>query len=438
MNKSKNTSKSYLFKLSIPIFFSNIAIPFVGLVDTGLMGHLNSEKFLAAISIATSVITMIFWSFGFLRMGTVGLVAQSLGRKNWNEIILVFVRNLFLALFFGIFIILLKNPILLLIEHFFKTSQETQILINEYISIRIFSAPAELTLYVLTGLYLGLQKTKIASIGISFFCIGNIILSSIFVINFNLGITGAALGTIISAYVTVILFLLFSYYHFENKNYKTLTTNKIFNIKKIIRLFNINFDIFIRTIVLTLSFLWVTYQSSKLGENYLAVNSILLQFILLASFFLDSYAFSTEAVVGYTIGRKSKKYFLQAVTNSFQLSIVSALIISLVYLIFFEFIVSQLTDLDYLRYLAFNYFIWILIIPPIASLCYQFDGIFIGASQTAEMRNGMLISSIIFIISSHFLVNNLGNHGLWMSLLLFMVMRSITLNYYFTRILKNF
>jgi len=435
---TENITKSYIFKLSIPIFFSNIATPLVGLVDIGLMGHLSSEKFLAAISIATSIVTTIFWSFGFLRMGTVGLVARSLGRKDWNEIILVFIRSLILATLFGFLIILLKNPILFLIEHFFKTSSETQLLINRYISIRIFSAPAELTLYVLTGLYLGLQKTKIASIGISFFCIGNIILSSIFVINFNLGITGAALGTIISAYVTVILFLLFSYYHFENKNYKTLTTNKIFNIKKIIRLLNINSDIFIRSIVLTLSFLWVTYQSSKLGENYLAVNSILLQFILLASFCLDSYAFSTEAVVGYTIGKKSKKYFLQAVTNSFQLSIVSGLIISLVYLISFEFIVSQLTDLDYLRYLAFNYFIWILIIPPIASLCYQFDGIFIGASQTAEMRNGMLISSIIFIISSHFLVNNLGNHGLWMSLLLFMVMRSITLNYYFTRILKNF
>ena len=137
MNHSANVSKSYLFKLSIPIFFSNIAIPFVGIVDTGLMGHLGSEKFLAAISIATSIITMIFWSFGFLRMGTVGLVAQSLGRKDWNEIVLVFVRNLILAAFFGVLIILLKNPILFAIEYFFKTSQETQFLINKYITIRI-------------------------------------------------------------------------------------------------------------------------------------------------------------------------------------------------------------------------------------------------------------------------------------------------------------
>ena len=438
MKHSMKVSRSYLFKLSIPIFFSNIAIPFVGLVDTALMGHLSSEKFLAAISIATSVVTMIFWSFGFLRMGTVGLIAQALGKNDWNEIIFIFVRSLIIAFLIGIFIMLLKSPILFSIEYFFKTSQETQLLINRYISIRLLSAPAELILYVLTGLYLGLQKTKIASLGISIFCIGNIILSSIFVIHLNLEITGAAVGTVISAYITVIIFSLFSFFYLRNRFYGRLITVKIFNPNKMIRLFNINFDIFIRTFFLTFSFLWITYQSAKLGENYLAVNTILMQFIMLASFFLDAYAFSTEAVIGYAVGKKSKKTFLQAVTNSFQLSIISGFIISLTYLFFFEFIVSQLTNLDYLRYLAFNYFIWVVIIPPIASLCYQFDGIFIGASQTAEMRNGMILSVIIFITSSHFLINNFGNHGLWMALLLFMVIRSITLNYYFNRILKKF
>ena len=438
MRHLTNTSKSYLFKLSIPIFFSNIAIPFVGLVDTGLMGHLNDLKFLAAISIATSVITMVFWSFGFLRMGTVSLVAQSLGRKDWNEIILVFVRNLILALFFGLSIVLLKDLILFLVEYYFKTSQETQFLINKYISIRIFSAPAELVLYVLVGLYLGLQKTNIASLAISVFCISNIILSSIFVIDFNLNVTGVAAGTLISAYLTIIIFLLFSFFKYKNKFYGSITIVKIFNRKKILQLFNINLDIFIRTILLTFSFLWITYQSSKLGENYLAINTIILQFVLIASFFLDAYAFSTEAVVGYTLGRKYKKNFLIVVTNSFQLSFFTSLIISVIYFFSFQFIVNLLTDLEYLKYLIFNYMIWVIIIPPVASFCYQFDGIFIGASQTAEMRNGMILSIIIFIISSYFLVSNFGNHGIWISLLLFMIMRSITLNYYFNRILKKF
>ena len=438
MSQSINSSKSYLFKLSIPIFFANIATPFVGIVDTGLMGHLGSEKFLAAISIATSVISMVFWSFGFLRMGTVGLVAQSLGRKDWNEISLVFVRNLILAIFFGLFIILSKNSILFLIEYYFKISQETQLLINEYFSIRVFSAPAELVLYVLTGLYLGLQKTHISSLLVATFCIGNIILSSIFVINFDLGISGVAAGTVISAYITATIFLVFSFFKLKVKLYGSLTIKKIFNSNKILQLFNINFDIFLRTIFLTFSFLWITYQSSKLGENYLAVNTILMQFIMMSAFFLDAYAFSTEAVIGYVIGKKYKKGFLTAVTNSFQLSIFTGLAISAVYFISFQSLVNLLTDLDYIRYLTFNYMVWAVVIPPISALCYQFDGIFIGASQTAEMRNGMILSVIIFIITSHFLVNNFGNHGLWMALLLFMIIRSITLNYYFDRILIKF
>jgi len=231
MRQSINISKSYLFKLSIPIFFSNISIPLVGLVDTGLMGHLSSEKFLAAISIATSVITMIFWSFGFLRMGTVGLVAQSFGKKDWNETTLILVRNLFLAFIIGFLIILLKSPILSSIEYFFKTSQDTQILIKQYISIRIISAPAELILYVLTGYYLGLQKTKVSSLLVSIFCIGNIISSSIFVIYFELGIVGAAAGTVLSAYITVIAFLWFNYFQLKNKFSSSLTTIK-FLIKK--------------------------------------------------------------------------------------------------------------------------------------------------------------------------------------------------------------
>ncbi|MGA0140761.1 MAG: MATE family efflux transporter [Pelagibacteraceae bacterium] len=433
-----NTSKSYLFQLSIPIFFSNIAIPFVGLVDTGLMGHLNSERYLAAISIATSVISLVFWSFGFLRMGTVGLVSQSLGRNNYNEIALIILRNLSIAFIIGFLILLLKNPILFFVEFFFKVSEETQQLINQYVSIRIYSAPAELTIYVLAGLFLGLQKTNVSSLLISIFCFGNAILSTILVTVYDLEILGAALGTVIAAYASVIIFLIYTYLTLKDKISIRLNRSKIFNTKKLLTLFNINFDIFIRTIFLSFSFLWVTYQGSKLGENFLALNTILMQLIMMAAFFLDAYAFSTEAVVGYTIGKRSKKSFLEVVKNAFQLSFLTAIIISTLYFIFFETIISQLTDLEYLRYISLSYIVWILIIPPIASFCYQFDGIFIGASQTADMRNGTIVSVILFILSSEFLISIYGNHGLWLSLLFFMIMRSISLNYYFKNILRRF
>ena len=435
---SIQTSKTYLLKLSIPIFFSNLAIPFASLVDTGLMGHLNNVEFLAAISIATSVLAMVYWSFGFLRMGTVGIISQAFSRKDYIKITQVIIRNLLLAFFIGFMIIFFKDLILFSIKNFFSISEKTFILIENYISIRVLSAPAELIIYVLTGFYLGLQKTNISSLMISIFCIGNAILSSILVINYDLEIFGVALGTVIAAYVTISIFLILAYTQLENKLKSSLRYKKIFNPAELLQLLNINFNIFIRTIILTFSFLWVTYQGSKMGENYLAVNAILMQFIVMASFFLDAYAFSTEAIVGYTIGRRSKNSFLTVVSNSFKLSIFSGLIISVIYLLSFQFIVNLLTDLDYLKFLAFNYFFWIIIIPPVASVCYQFDGIFIGASQTAEMRNAMVVSGVLFIISSQLLVSNFGNHGLWLSLLFFMIVRSVTLNYYFNRIFKKF
>ena len=212
MRHPSKISKIYLLKLSIPIFFANLAIPLVGLVDTGLMGNLGSEKFLAATSISTAVISMIFWSFGFLRMGTVGLVAQSLGRGDYSGIVMTTLRNLIIGLFFALIIIALRDVILLAINNFFETSEETRILIKRYISIRILSAPAELTMYVLIGLYLGLQKTFISSLLVTFFSLTNIFFSAFFVISMNLGIYGVALGTVLSAYLTAFIFLTNTYF----------------------------------------------------------------------------------------------------------------------------------------------------------------------------------------------------------------------------------
>ena len=184
--------------------------------------------------------------------------------------------------------------------------------------------------------------------------------------------------------------------------------------------------------------MFFTYQSAKLGEDYLAINTILLQFVTLSAFILDAYAFSTEGVVGYSLGRRVKKSFLLAVANSIQLSIFTAVAISIIYLLFFKNIINILTDLDYLRYLAYSFAFWVIIIPPIASFCYQYDGIFIGTSHTVEIRNSMIFSVGLFLIISYALTNEFGNHGLWFSLLLFMVLRALTLKMFFRNILKKF
>ena len=435
---STKFSKKQIILMSIPVFFSNLATPLVGIVDTGLVGNLGETKYLAATSIATSVMTMVIWSFGFLRMGTVGIVSQAHGRGDYREIVRTLLRNFVIAMVIALAIIILKPLISNSIQHFFNTSLETKKLINTYLNVRIFSVPAELVIYILVGFYLGIQKTKISSFIIVTLSILNIVFSSVLVLSYNLDVFGVALGTLFASFITVIIFSSFTY-RFIIKKFKLIPRfEKILIKSKLLNLFNINLDIFIRTLILTFSFLWVTYLGSKLGEDYLAVNTILMQFIILAAFFLDAYAFSTEGVVGFTIGRKVKNSFLNVVKNSIELSFITALIISFLYIIFFKQIINIITDVEILRFISYKHFLWVILIPPIASFCYQLDGIFIGASQTKEMRNAMIISVTSFIVISIYLTKYFGNHGLWFSLLCFMILRSLTLKFYFNKILRKF
>ena len=284
---SSKFSKKHLILLSIPVFFSNLAIPLVGIVDTGLMGNLGETKYLAAASIATSVMTMIIWSFGFLRMGTVGIVSQAFGRGDYREIVKTLLRNFIIAIIIAFLIIVFKPLIYFLIQSFFKITTETQNLINTYLNVRVFSVPAELCIYILVGFYLGIQKTKISSLLIVVLSILNIIFSSILVLSYNLNIFGVALGTLFASYISLFIFTFYTYY-FILKKFKIIPKfEKIIIKSRLIKLFNINLNIFIRTLFLTFSFLWVTYLGAKLGEDYLAVNTILMKFIILAAFFLD-------------------------------------------------------------------------------------------------------------------------------------------------------
>ena len=438
LSNTTNNSKKQIFLLSIPVFFGNIAVPLVGIVDTGLMGNLGETKFLAATSIATSVMTMIVWSFAFLRMGTVGIVAQLFGKSDYREIVKTLLRNFILAIFMATLIILFKPIIIILTEKFFVTSQETQELIKTYISVRVLSIPAEFIIYILFGFYLGIQKTNISSLLVIILSVLNIVFSSFFVLSMNLNVFGVALGTLVASYITSIIFSLFTYSFIVKKFQIIPTFNKIIVSSKILKLFTINFDIFLRTLLLTFAFLWTSYLGSKLGEDFLAINIILMQFVILAAFFLDAYAFSTEGIIGFAIGRKNKKSFLMVVKNSIQLSFFTAIIISLLYLLFFKQIINVITDIEVLRFLSYKHAFWIIIIPPIASFCYQLDGIFIGASQTRDMRNAMLLSVTTFIVISIYLTKYFGNHGLWLSLLLFMMFRSFTLKVFFNKIFKKF
>ena len=434
----QKSSIKYILKLSIPIFFANLAVPLVGIIDTSLMGNLEELSYLSATSIAANLFSMIFWSFGFLRMGTVGMVSDAFGQNNFKEITNILLRNLLFVLFLSLTLIILQNFILLLSLKIFSLSNDTAELFKQYFKIRIYSAPGELTIYIITGLFVGLQKTKISSLAVGFFSILNIILSIIFVTKYDLNIKGVAYGTLISAAITSLIFLVYTFWYLNKISIINIDIKKLLNIKRVKEIFNINFNIFVRTILLTFSFLWFTYLGSQIGEKFVAANAILINLVFLSAFILDAYAFSTEGIVGYSLGRKDLRLFKSIVKNSFILSSITGLMISILYLIIHEKIIFLMTDIYSIRVLSLDYSIWLILIPFISSFCFQFDGIFIGASQTKELKNAMIFSVFLYLIISSILVDYFSNTGIWISLCIFMVLRALSLFYYLDRIYLRF
>jgi MATE family multidrug resistance protein len=434
----QKSSIGYILKLSIPIFFANLAIPLVGIIDTALMGNLGNLSYLSATSVAANLFSMIFWSFGFLRMGTVGMVSQALGQNNYKEILNIIFRNIFFVLIISTFIIFLQYFILNLSLQIFELTDLTKEFYTQYFKIRIYSAPGELTLYIITGLFVGLQKTKISSFAVGFFSVLNIILSVFFVKVYNLDIRGVAFGTLISALITSLLFLSYTFVYLKKYTLLSFNLYEIFKLDKLKNIFNINFNIFIRTILLTFSFLWFTYLGSQIGEDFIAANAILINLVFLSAFILDAYAFSTEGIVGYSLGKKDLNLFKIILKNSFILSSLTGLIISIIYFFINEWAINLMSDIAEIRSLSSTFAIWLVIMPFISSFCYQFDGIFIGVSQTRELRNAMIFSVTIYLIISIILSNFYSNTGIWISLCIFMILRALSLFYYMDKIFLRF
>ena len=434
----QKSSIKYILKLSIPIFFANLAVPMVGIIDTALMGNLGNLSYLSATSVAANLFSMIFWSFGFLRMGTVGMVSQANGRNDYSEILNIVIRNLLFVALISIIIILLQNFILNLSLKIFDLSENTKDLYEQYFRIRVYSAPGELTLYIITGLFVGLQKTKTSSFAVGFFSLLNILISIVLVTIFDLNIKGVAYGTFFSALITSSIFLFYTFFYLSKFTKIKIDFEQILNLNQIKNIFNINLNIFIRTILLTFSFLWFTYLGTQIGEDYVAANAILINLVFLSAFILDAYAFSTEGIVGYSLGKKDLNLFKNIVKNSFILSSLSGLIISIIYFFAYEYVINLMSDLEEIRKLSSSYVIWLIILPLISSFCYQFDGIFIGASQTKELRNAMVFSVMSYLIISIVLTKLLFNNGIWISLCIFMILRALSLFYYLNKIYLRF
>tara|TARA_Y100000758_G_C16053056_1_gene422233 strand:- start:423 stop:1763 length:1341 start_codon:yes stop_codon:yes gene_type:complete len=417
--------------IAIPLILSNLTVPLLTFVDTAMIGHLGNVAYLGGITAGATLFTLIYGNFIFLRMGTTGLSAQAFGAKKNTELVNVFSRSIILGLLIGFLIIIFRESIFTLFLPLLSLSGEVGESSLNYISIRIFSAPAVLMNFGIIGCLIGIQKTKIVLI-IAFLVNGlNIILDYVFVVYWDMDVSGVALGTLISEWTACVFGLVILGIILKRLQVNVFKA-KIFSKEEFFRLFNLNIDIFIRTFCLVATHIWFINRSSNLGDLELAANGILLNFVYISAFFVDGFAFTTESLVGQSKGAKDETLFKRYVVNSTIWCIISGIVCVMFFAFFGEKLIQLLTDILMVKDLSSEYLIWVILLPVISAFSYQLDGIFTGATKTRDMRNGAIISLLIFIIATIVLIPVLGNHGLWFSYVLFILVRAVTLSLKFS------
>lgn len=421
--------------IAVPIVISNLSTPLLGLTDTAVMGRMGDPKYIGAVALGALIFTMVYWTFGFLRMGTTGLTAQAEGAGDGEEIRASLGRALLIAGGIGVALILLQWPIGLIAFALLDGGEEVETLARSYFDIRIWSAPAALANYAIAGWFIGLGRAKTALVLQVFLNLVNIVFNIWLALGLGWGVAGIAAGTLIAEVSAALLGLALAAQAL--KFYPGVwTRERLLDAARIARTIAVNRDIMIRTIVLLLSFAWFTAKSAEAGTVILAVNSILLQFVTACAFFLDGFALAAETLTGKAAGARN----LRAFDRAAKLSTLWAAGISA--LLTLSLFVAGGAAIDFLtldaevRETARLYLVWAALLPVLSVWCYQLDGIFIGATQSAEMRNAALASSLLFL-ALWWLFLPYGNHGLWAALTGFNLMRAVSLGFYYPRMRRG-
>ncbi len=415
-----------VWQLTGPIMFANLSVPLLGAVDTAVMGHLPEAFYLGAVAVGATIVHFIFWGFGFLRMGTAGLAAQAYGARNGLEIRVVLARAGLLGVGLGALLLLLQWPIARIGLALFEASDQVEDLAETYFFIRIWSAPAVFVNYAIVGWFIGVQNTRAVMILQVFMNGLNIILDLWFVLGLEWDVAGVAAATVIAEFTALALGVLMVRRELRRIPGSWQGMN-LRDADKIRQLVAVNRDIFIRTACLMFAFAFFTARGAKLGDNTLAANAVLLQFQQFLSFGLDGFAHAAEALVGGAVGAKDRRTLRLAVKICGLWAAIIAAAYTLVYAIGGPVIIGWLTDLEAVRALSGEFLIWVIISPIISVWSFTLDGVFIGATRTAEMRNGMIISLAIYLAAVFALQPVLGNHGLWLAFTIFMAARAVTL-----------
>ena len=402
---------------------SNVSIPLVGIVDTAVVGHLPNPIFIGAVALGAVVFSFIYWGFGFLRMGTTGLVAQATGAEDWDELRATLARALLLAGALGLVILVLRHPAGEIAFWALEGSAAVEAFARQYYDIRVFGAPAALVNYVVLGFAIGVQNTRAALALMLLLNITNVVLDVLFVMGFGWGVEGVAAASLISEYAAAIFGMVFvrrtlSQIGGRWETYRLLDRSRL----KI--LLGVNLNIFLRTFCLLFAFFYFTSTGAKLGDIILAANAVLMHFQTFMAYSLDGFAHAVEALAG-------------AVRASTVCAVIVAIAYCIVYAAFGSSIISLITGIANVQTTAEIFLPWLILLPVVSVWSFQLDGIFIGTTRTAAMRNAMIASLAVFMLAVWLFLPLWGNHGLWAAITVLMVTRAVTLGIGYPRIVRT-
>ena len=421
--------------IALPVVLSNAMVPLQGAVDTAVIGNLGSEVYLAAVTLGAGVFSLVLNVFNFLSFGTAALGAQALGAGDRRRVNNVLARGLILAGGFGAALIVCQAWLLPLVMRVFEGSEAAENLAGTYFFIRIWAAPAELAIFALSGWFSGQELTRRLFEIQVITSITNIALNLFFVLGLGMDVDGVALGTLISAW----LGLGFGLWR-ARARMRVLMPEwrperaRLLNPEELGKLMRLNRDIFLRTMFLVGSFTWMTRLGSMQGDVVLAANGVLYQVFHVASYGLDGFAIATESLVGQAAGAKDRRFLRRAVVVTSKAAVVMSVLFAGLLLAVQGPVISLFTNVEAVRIVAHEHYFWAALFPVMAVAAYQFDGIFVGATEGPAMRNAMAMSAAGYLACSLWLAETYGNHGVWAGIWVFLILRAVTLAAYYPRL----
>ena len=422
-----------VLKLTWPVIIANLSLPLAGAVDTAVVGHLPDPVYIGAVALGALIFSTFYWLVGFLRMGTTGFVAQSYGAGDHKEISAAFARGLGVAAVIGGLVILFQYPVGVAIFWFFEASENVEKFAFDYYGIRVWGAVFALFNLVIIGLLFGLQRMRTALILQLLLNGMNIVLDLVFVLGFGWAVAGVAFATVISEVVTAIVGLLICL-KILGLSFRKLSMPEVLQKENLVRLAHVNINILIRSLCLEIVFIYFMWVSAKQGDVVLAANAILLHLLLFLAFGLDGFAHAAEALAGNAYGAKDRARLHRTVTVTLFWSFIVALCFCLAYLLLGDLIIGLMTSIDDVRITANEFLIWMIIAPFFCVWPFHYDGVYIGLTRTVEMRNCMIIAMALFFVVAHPGTTLVGNHGLWLGLMVFMLARGTVLMIWYRKI----